>query len=71
MLKGSDIKRMRKQLGMDARTFARFVGVSEAAVSRWENGLRGVSSLAERAICQAIEQGTGRALRRVSVAAKR
>lgn len=71
MLTRDDLRRLRRKLKMDQASFARHVGVSEAAVSRWENGQRTVSKLAEKVICQALAEATSKAQRRVPVAAKR
>lgn len=37
-LKGSEIRFMRKEVGMNGKSFAEFIGVSPVTLSRWENG---------------------------------
>ena len=46
----ASIKRLRKRLGLTQVEFAAAVGVTERAVIHWEQGTRGVSPLAQRAI---------------------
>jgi len=40
LLGPQEIRQLRQRLGMSTREFAKELGVSQAAVSRWEDGLR-------------------------------
>ncbi len=43
-----EVRFMRKWLGWDQKTFAEFLGVEPATVSRWETGAKPISATAER-----------------------
>jgi len=45
-MKGSEVRRVRKQLGLTQRAFAEHVGVNPNTVARWERGELNVGSTA-------------------------
>ena len=47
---GSEIRRIRLQLGMTQETFAHAIAVAASTVKRWENDRMAPSGLARRAI---------------------
>lgn len=46
------IKELRAALGLSMAKFGRKIGVTDAAVSRWENGSRNITDAAILAICR-------------------
>jgi DNA-binding transcriptional regulator YiaG len=45
---GSEVRRIRKQLGLTQDEFARLIGVHLVSVSRWETGKMGIRLTAEK-----------------------
>jgi len=49
-LKGQEIKYLRKNAGLNAKTFAEFIGVDKSTLSRWENNKRTLDKSNDRMI---------------------
>jgi len=49
-MSAKSIRRARERLGLSQEEFARRLGVSRVTVTRWENGKRRPSRIAERAV---------------------
>lgn len=47
---GSEVRRIRKRLGLTQARFAKLVGVHFVTVSRWEKGVLGIRESAARLI---------------------
>lgn len=52
---GAKINLKRLELGMDQKTFAKFMGVSQGMVSRWESGAYNFSVSTLSSICQKLD----------------
>ncbi len=58
-MSGSEIKELRKSLGLTQEEFAHAVAVTFSTVNRWENGHAKPSKLARRAIESISSRRTG------------
>ncbi len=68
-MSNEDVTRVRKDLGLSRAEFARFLGVSEATIVRWESNdavtePRGLQAVLLRAIADAMVQHPAREIAR-------
>ena len=63
------VRELRRRLGLSQRELAGRLGVARATVTRWENGTRRPSKLAEMAIQSIVETKDSRSWQRLTAAA--
>ena len=65
----TNLRKLRERLGLSQQGLARRLGVARATITRWENGTRRPSKVAELALRCGIEAKEGRSWQRLAGAA--
>jgi transcriptional regulator with XRE-family HTH domain len=68
-MRASSLRKLRQGLGLSQHELARRLGVARATVTRWENGARHPSKVAQLAIQSIIEGKESRSWQRLAAAA--